>query len=162
MMARLFLLERTHQERNEKLYILFIIPEEKYQVYKAILESYVDDTTSQQGYKTRQIPFAVDNARSREFHTLYVQEQMKVSFELESQWQRNFVTLDAGREYVFRVPNIRCESENRVAPGAKSHFRVEYTGGPGRLCQEQGKITLTVDSTVQSTLFFSIAIWVPD
>lgn len=60
----------------------------------------MDDTTSQQGYKTRQIPFAVDNARSREFHTLYVQEQMKVSFELESQWQRNFVTLDAGREYV--------------------------------------------------------------
>ena len=61
---------------------------------------------------------------------------------------------------VFRVPNIHCESENRVVPGAKSHFRVEYIGGPGKLCQEHGKITLTVDSTEQSTLFFSIAIWV--
>jgi len=60
----------------------------------------MDDTTSQQGYKTRQIPFAVDNARSQEFHTLYVQEQIKVTFELQNQLQPNFVTQDAGREYV--------------------------------------------------------------
>ena len=57
------------------------------------------DRTSQQGYKTRQIPFAVGNARSQEFHTLYVQEQIKVSFEIQNMWQQDFVTQDAGREY---------------------------------------------------------------
>ena len=58
------------------------------------------EIASQQGYKTRQIPFAVGNARSQEFHTLYVQEQIKVSFEIQNPWQQNFVTQDAGREYV--------------------------------------------------------------
>lgn len=60
----------------------------------------MDDVTSQHGYNTRQIPFAVDNDRSREFFTLYVQEQIKVSFEMQNRWQQNLVTQDAGREYV--------------------------------------------------------------
>lgn len=58
------------------------------------------DTASQQGYNTRQIPFAVDNGRSEEFHTVYVQEQITVSFQLQSQLQENFVALGAGREFV--------------------------------------------------------------
>lgn len=160
--VKLFLFEKTHQERDEKWYILYMIPEEKYEVYASICASYKDEGTSQQGYITRQIPFAVENARSQEFFTLYVQEQVTVSFEIENQLQQNLVAQDARPEYVFRVPNICCESESRVAPGAKSHFRVEYVGGPGKTCQEHGKITLTVDSTMQYTLFFSIAFWVPD
>lgn len=161
--VRLFLFEKTHLGRNEKWFILYMIPEDKYEVYASICERYKDEGTSQQGYITRQIPFAVENARSQEFFTLYVQEQVTVSFEIENhQWQQNLAAQDARREHVFRVPNICCESENRVAPGAKSHFRVEYVGGPGKTCQEQGKITLTVDSTMQYTLFFSIAFWVPD
>lgn len=59
-----------------------------------------NDATSQQGYITRQIPFAVDNARSQEFHTMYVQEQITVSFQIQNQWQENFVTRDAGQKHV--------------------------------------------------------------
>ena len=59
----------------------------------------MDEGTSHQGYITRQIPFAVDNARSKEFFTLYVQEQVIVSFEIENKWQRNLVAQDARREY---------------------------------------------------------------
>ena len=60
----------------------------------------MDGETSQQGYKTRQIPFAVNNASSQEFHTVYVQEHITVSFEIENRWQENFVTQDARRKFV--------------------------------------------------------------
>ncbi len=60
-----------------------------------------EEATSQEGYKTRQIPFAVDNARSQEFHTVFVQEEITVSFEIQNyQLQENFETQDAGQERV--------------------------------------------------------------
>jgi len=55
----------------------------------------MDDAASHQSYKTRQIPFAVDNARSQEFFTLYVQEKVTVLFEIENQWQQNLVAQSA-------------------------------------------------------------------
>ena len=61
---------------------------------------------------------------------------------------------------VFRVANIECESKNRVAPGAKSHFRLQYVGESENPCQEQGKITLAIDAETQCSLYFSIAFWV--
>lgn len=60
----------------------------------------MDDVTSHQGYTTRQIPFAVNNARSQEFFTLYVQEQVTVSFEIQNQWQQNLVAQNARQELV--------------------------------------------------------------
>ena len=58
------------------------------------------------------------------------------------------------------MPVIVSESKNRLAKGAKSHFRVQYVGEPRKPCQEQGRITLNIDSSEQIPLFFSIAIWV--
>ena len=59
----------------------------------------MDEGTSHQGYKTRQIPFAVGTARSQEFCTLYVQEQVTVSFEIENRWQQDLVAQDARQEH---------------------------------------------------------------
>ncbi|PFX20002.1 uncharacterized protein LOC111337442 [Stylophora pistillata] len=156
----LFLFERTHQERKEKLFILYMIPEKERQVYDTIRQSYVDEGT-RQGYSTRQISFCVNNGRSQDFHTAFVREQIRISFQIEDQQQENFVTpVDArGRDFVVRVANIKCESNNRVAPGAKSHFRVQYVGDSEDPCQEQGKITLAIDAESQCCLYFSIAFW---
>lgn len=61
---------------------------------------------------------------------------------------------------VFRVPIIKSESKSRLAKGSKCQFVVQYVGECGKACQEQGKATLTIDSTSQTTLFFSISFWV--
>lgn len=59
----------------------------------------MDEGTSQQGYQTRQIPFAVGTARIQEFFTLYVQEQVTVLFEIENRWQQDLVAQDARQEH---------------------------------------------------------------
>lgn len=59
-----------------------------------------NDAALQQGYNSRQIPFAVDNSQSQEFHSVHVHEEITVSFEIQNRWQENFVTHDAGREFV--------------------------------------------------------------
>lgn len=58
------------------------------------------------------------------------------------------------------MPVIKSESKNRLAKGSKCQFVVQYVGECGKACQEQGKATLTIDSTNQTTLFFSISFWV--
>lgn len=71
-------------------------------MYEAILRSFADEgnaTFSQPGYNTRQIQFAVDG-QIQDFHTEYVQEQIKVSFEIESRLQENFVPHNEGHEFV--------------------------------------------------------------
>ncbi|XP_022799482.1 uncharacterized protein LOC111337450 [Stylophora pistillata] len=157
----LFLFERTHHERKEKLFILYMIPKKDWQVYDTIRQSYVDEGT-RQAYSTRQISFCVNNGRSQDFHTVFVREQIRISFQIEDHQRETFVTpVDArGRDFVFRVANIECESNNRVVPGAKSHFRVQYVGDSEDPCQQQGKITLAIDAETQCSLYFSIAFWV--
>lgn len=158
----LFLFERSHQERKEKLFILYMIPEKEQQVYETIFQSYENEGT-EQGYSTRQISFCVNNGKSQDFHSVFVHEQIRISFEIEDQQQQNFVSSEDARrrEFVFRVANIECESKNRVAPGAKSHFRLQYVGESENPCQEQGKITLAIDAETQCSLYFSIAFWSP-
>lgn len=156
----LFLFERTHQERKEKLFILYMIPEKEQQVYETICQSYMDEGT-EQGYSTRQISFCVNHGKGQDFHSVFVHEKIRVSFEIEDQQQQNFATPDDARrrEFVFRVANIECESKNRVAPGAKSHFRLQYVGESENPCQEHGKITLAIDAETRCSLYFSIAFW---
>ena len=53
---------------------------------------------------SRQIPFAVNNSQSEEFHTCFLEneDQITVSFEIENQHQQNFVAMDDDdrREFV--------------------------------------------------------------
>lgn len=157
-----FLFERSHQERKEKLFLLYMIPEKEQQVYETIFQSYKNEGT-EQGYSTRQISFCVNNGKSQDFHSIFVHEQIRISFEIVDQQQQNFVSPEdvRRREFVFRVANIECESKNRVAPGAKSHFRLQYVGESENPCQEQGKITLAIDAETQCSLYFPIAFWSP-
>ncbi|XP_068718171.1 uncharacterized protein [Montipora capricornis] len=155
----MFLFERSFPERREKHFTLYMIPAEDRQVYQEIHHQNI-----QKG-NTRQIPFAVNNSRSEEFHTLFLEneDQIRVSFEMENRHQHNFVAMDDEdrREFVFRGLNIRSESQNRLEKGTKTTFRVQCIGEPGALCQEQGLIRLTINSrpSMMTNLFFSISTW---
>ncbi|XP_068702755.1 uncharacterized protein [Montipora foliosa] len=159
LMIRMFLFERSFPERREKHFTLYIIPAEDCQAYKEIHQQ-----NTQRG-NSRQIPFAVNNSRSKEFHTCFLEneQQITVSFDIENQYQQNFVAMDDDdrRQFVFRGLTIRSESQNRLEKGAKSTFRVQCIGEPGALCQEQGVITLTINShsSMITKLFFSISTW---
>ena len=65
-----------------------------WQVYEEICNDFL-----QQGH-SRQIPFAVNTCRSQEFFTVYIQEQITVSFQIESRLQENFIAPDERHEFV--------------------------------------------------------------
>ncbi|CAH3127334.1 unnamed protein product, partial [Porites lobata] len=156
IVIRIFLMEYTCPERNEKTFFLYLLPEEDCEVYEEICR----ELKEKEGF-SRQVSFVtVDSRRSQDFYTLLVQEEIKVEFEIENIMQESFVTLNQGNESVFRVPIIKSESKSRLAKGSKCQFVVQYVGECGKACQEQGKATLTIDSTSQTTLFFSISSWV--
>ncbi|XP_068718168.1 uncharacterized protein [Montipora capricornis] len=156
---RMFLFERSFPGRREKHFTLYMIPAEDCKAYEEIHQQNIQRGNS------RQIPFAVNNSQSEEFHTCFLEneDQITVSFEIENQHQQNFVAMDDDdrREFVFRGLTIRSESQNRLEKGAKSTFRVQCIGEPGALCQEQGVITLTINShsSMITKLFFSISTW---
>ncbi|XP_073253677.1 uncharacterized protein [Porites lutea] len=154
MTIRIFLMEKTCTERNEKTFFLYMIPEGDCKVYEDICREFKEG----EGF-SRQIPFTVNGSRSQDFYSLYVQEQITVQFEIENITQESFISLNGGNESVFRVPVIKSESKNRLAKGSKCQFVVQYVGECGKACQEQGKATLTIDSNNQTTLFFSISFW---
>lgn len=154
MTIRIFLMEKTCTERNEKTFYLYMIPEGDCKVYEDICREFKDG----EGF-SRQIPFTVNGSRSQDFYSLYVREKITVQFEIENITQESFIPLNGGNESVFRVPVIKSESKNRLAKGSKCQFVVQYVGECGKACQEQGKATLTIDSTNQTTLFFSISFW---
>lgn len=95
------------------------------------------------------------------FHVVSLISIVVVTIKTETiNWLWNCDTHDNILFKVFRVPDIHVLSRKRAAPGAMSKFGVQYVGNPRQLCEEQGKITLTIDSRIQSTLSFPIAIQV--
>ena len=69
-------------------------------VYETICQSYMDEGT-EQGYSTRQISFCVNHGKGQDFHSVFVHEKIRVSFEIEDQQQQNFVTPDDARRREF-------------------------------------------------------------
>ena len=59
------------------------------------------DEGTEQGYSTRQISFCVNHGKSQDFHSVFIHEKIRVSFEIEDQQQQNFATPDDARRREF-------------------------------------------------------------
>jgi len=67
---------------------------------KQVYEEICRELKEKEGF-SRQVSFVtVDRRRSQDFYTLFVQEEIKVEFEIENTMQESFVTLNQGNESV--------------------------------------------------------------
>ena len=88
-----------------------------FKVYETIFQSYKNEGT-EQGYSTRQISFCVNNGKSQDFHSVFVHEQIRISFEIVDQQQQNFVSPEDARrrEFVSTFETQKLNHSVRITP----------------------------------------------
>ena len=86
-------------------------------MYETIFQSYENEGT-EQGYSTRQISFCVNNGKSQDFHSIFVHEQIRISFEIVDQQQQNFVSPEDARrrEFVSTFETQKLNHSVRITP----------------------------------------------
>lgn len=152
LLLKFFVLKQDHIDVNEMLFSLHFI---EYSEQGRVTPS-VSQLEQHLGMRFQVVPLGEEHstqAESKHLHTINVDQQITVMFQLLKQCETKFIL----RGDTFEVPLMRIKSlcQNRI-PGSVAQVCVMPICEPGEVCQDHIKMTINTGHTIQILL---IPIW---
>lgn len=152
LLLKFYVLKQDHIDVNEMLFSLHFI---EYSEQGRVTSS-VRQLEQHLGMRFQVVPLGKEHstqAESKHLHTINVDQQITVTFQLLGQCERKFLL----RGDTFEVPLICIKSlcQNRI-PGSVAQVCVMPICEPGEVCQDHIKMTINTGHTIHIML---IPIW---